>query len=178
MARQVALLRGVNIASRNRIAMADLREVVEGLGYADVKTLLMSGNAVFSSTDRPDAAAAKIRAALKKQLGLDVGVLGRSCAEMARIVDRNPLHGKATNPKRYSVVFLSGKPDARVLREVDAAKYEPELFEAHGKEIYAWWPDGLRQARLTHAFWERRLGLTATARNWNTVEKLLAMASE
>ena len=76
--------------------MADLREVGEGLGYEDVKTLLMSGNAVFSSTDRPDAAAAKIRAALKKQLGLDVGVLGRSRSEMCirdRVEPKNGITG-------------------------------------------------------------------------------------
>jgi uncharacterized protein (DUF1697 family) len=174
--RQVALLRAVNLVRRNRIAMGDLRDLIHGLGYERARTLLQSGNVVYDSQDTPEKASERIRVALARELGLDVGVLVRTQADLKKIVAHNPLAGEATDPKRYMVTFLSDKPPAGLVGEVDASQYEPERFAVNGREIYTWFPDGVQGARLTHAFWERRLKLTATARNWNTVEKLLAMA--
>jgi|SRR3954452_1122441 uncharacterized protein (DUF1697 family) len=174
--RQIALLRAVNLGSRNRIAMSDLRELMETLGYEEPRTLLQSGNVVYGAGEPADTAAERIRTALGSELGLEVGVIVRTRDELARVVAHDPLRAKATDPKRYMVTFLSGKPPAAAMRAVDAAKYEPELFAVKGREIYSWFPDGVQGARLTHAFWERRLKLTGTARNWNTVQKLLAMA--
>jgi uncharacterized protein (DUF1697 family) len=174
----IGLLRGVNLAGRNRIGMADLRELVAGLGYENPRTLVQSGNVVFGSSDPPGAAAKRIEEALARDAGLAVPVLVRTRAEIAAVVKRNPLAEHATVPKFHHVVFLSGKADPKVVREIDAARYAPEMFEAHGREIYVWMPGGAQGAKLGHAFWEKRLKLTATARNWNTVTKLLEMASE
>jgi uncharacterized protein (DUF1697 family) len=174
----IGLLRGINLVTRNRLAMADLRRIVEGLGYENVRTLLQSGNVVFSSSDPADTAAKRIEEALVLDAGLDVPVLVRTRAEMAKVVKRNPLGEHVTEPRRYQVIFLSGKADPNVVREIDPAKYDPEMFAAHGREIYVWTPGGVHAAKLGHGFWEKRLKVTGTARNWNTVEKLLAMASE
>jgi uncharacterized protein (DUF1697 family) len=178
MARLIALLRGVNLASRNRVAMADLRRLMGELGYEDARTLLQSGNVVFTADEEPDAAARRIERAIAAELGLDIGVLVRTRDELARVVERNPLRESATEGKWYMVVFLSAEPDRAALAAIDAAGFEPEVFAADGREIYVWFPAGVQKARLTHAFWEKRLGVTATARNWNTVEKLLALADE
>jgi uncharacterized protein (DUF1697 family) len=178
MARLVALLRGVNLARNKRIAMADLRDLMRALGYEDAKTLLQSGNVVFTASDPPDTVARRIEDRLARDAGLEVDVLVRTRDEIAEIVARDPLREHVTDPKRYLVVFLSASPDPRSLRAIDPGQFEPERFHVRGAEIYVWLPDGIQNARLTHAFWEKRLGLTATARNWNTVEKLLALADE
>jgi uncharacterized protein (DUF1697 family) len=177
MAVLVGLLRGINLGARNRLGMAELRAVVEGLGYESPRTLLQSGNVVFGSPDSPDTTAKRIQDALARDAGLDVPVLVRTRAEMARIVKRNPLAEHATDPKFHHVMFLSGKADPAAVREIDAARYAPELFAAHGREVYVWMPGGTQASKLGHGFWEKRLGLAATARNWNTVTKLLEMAS-
>ena len=176
--RQIALLRGINLGSRRRVAMADLRDLMSDLGYDDVRTHLQSGNVVFTGPDPPERAARRIEKALARDTGVDTEVLVRTRDELARVVERNPLREHARDPKRHLVVFLSAEPDRKRLRGVDADDYAPERFATHGREIYVWLPDGVQKARLTHAFWEKRLEVSATARNWSTVERLLALADE
>jgi uncharacterized protein (DUF1697 family) len=173
---QVAFLRGINLGARNRIGMADLRAAVEELGYGDVQTHLQSGNVVFTADEKPDVTARRIQAALAERAGLDVHVLVRTSRELASVVERDPLREHVTDPRRYLVAFLSARPDRARLRELDPEAYAPERFHAAGREVYVWVPNGVHRARLTHALLERKLGVVATARNWNTVEKLLALA--
>jgi uncharacterized protein (DUF1697 family) len=175
MARKVALLRGINVGRNNRLPMPRLRELMESLGYENVETLLQSGNVAFASGAAASESERRIAEALRKQDGLEVPVLVRTRAQLAAVVKRNPLRDHASNPKLHHVVFLSERPDAKRVRAVDPERYRPELFAQHGREIYVWWPDGAHRAKLTHGFWERTLGVTATARNWNTVEKLLEL---
>lgn len=174
----IGLLRGVNLGAHNRIAMADLRRIVEDLGYEHPRTLVVSGNVVFGSSDPPATAAKRIEKALASEAGLNVPVLVRTAQELVRIVERNPFGQHAAEGKFHHVIFLSGKADPKLVREVDPEQYLPERFAAHGSEIYHLTPGGMQGAKLTYAFWEKRLELRATARNWNTVEKLAAMASE
>jgi uncharacterized protein (DUF1697 family) len=156
--------------------MPALRELLHGLGYEDAKTLLQSGNVVLTSKAQPARTATRIRKALAAETGLDVEVVVRTRDELAAVVERNPLGRRATDPKRHHVLFLAKEPARDALEDIAAADYEPELFAAAGRELYVWWPNGLHRARLTPAFLERRLGVVATARNWNTVEKLLELA--
>jgi len=176
VARLVGLLRGVNVGKHNRVRMAELRRVIEELGYEDVRTLLQSGNVVFTTSDAASAAETKLRAAVKQELGLDVVILVRTRAELAAAVERNPLAEHASDPKRHLVVFLEAKPAARALDGVDAAEYERERFALHGRELYMWLPDGIYPAKLPKVLTDKRLGVASTARNWATVEKLLALA--
>jgi uncharacterized protein (DUF1697 family) len=173
---QVALLRGINLGRSKRIAMADLRALVEALGYEDVRTHLQSGNVVYKAPVPPAQAGNAIEGALGSKLGMDVRVLVRTDKDLASVVDRNPLADVATDPTRLLVTFLSGKPDPKRLRALDPGDFEPDVFRAGDREIYVWCPNGVGKTMLGHAFWERYLGLTATARNWNTVTKLLALA--
>jgi uncharacterized protein (DUF1697 family) len=161
-----------------RVEMARLRELIGALGYDDVRTHLQSGNALFATDAAADEAARAIEGQIAEQLGLTVTVLVRTRGELARIVDANPLRGVATDPARYLVNFLSAKPDRRRVRDLDAADFEPEVFQVVGREAYVWSPSGVRTSRLSYAFWEKRFELTATARNWNTVTKLLALADQ
>lgn len=176
--RQVALLRGVNLGPQRRIAMAPLRELLAGLGYADVRTHLNSGNAVFTNpSTSPEQAGADIEKAIAGEFGMTVSVLVRTADELAAVVEANPLADVAVDPSRHLVAFLSDPADPDLLAGIDPAAYAPEAFHAGDREIHLWYPDGVMAARLTHTFWEKRLKLTATARNWNTVTKLLTLAT-
>jgi uncharacterized protein (DUF1697 family) len=175
--RQVALLRGVNIRSNRRVSMGDLRGLLEGHGYQDVRTHLQSGNVVLSSP----VSGARLERALEQQLadglGIEVEVLVRSRKQLAEVVARDPLGKVATNPSRYLVSFLRSKPPAKVVRELAAEDVAPERFVIEGREVYAWHPGGVQRSKVNKLL-AKRLGITATARNWNTVTKLLELAGE
>ncbi|MGH2839414.1 MAG: DUF1697 domain-containing protein [Solirubrobacteraceae bacterium] len=176
MPRQLALLRGINLASRNRVAMGELRELLAGIGYEDVRTLLQSGNVVLTSKTSGRRLERELEQELKAKFGFEIRVVVRTRDELAGIVERDPLADVADDPKRYQVSFLSAEPAAERLRELDELDVAPERFVISGREIYAWHPDGLQRSRLAAALTDKRLGVTATARNWNTVGKLLDLA--
>jgi uncharacterized protein (DUF1697 family) len=172
------LLRGINLGSRNRIAMPELRELLAGAGFDDVRTYLQSGNVVLSSDARPEQVARECETQIADRLGLDIKVVVRTRDELAEVVRRNPLGKVAVNPKRYQVSFLDAEPDPEVVRRLEAAVVAPERFVVAGRELYAWHPEGIGRSRLWTLLAGRGLGVTATARNWATVTKLLALADE
>jgi uncharacterized protein (DUF1697 family) len=178
MAQHILLLRGINLAARNRIAMADLRGVLEEAGFDHVRTYLQSGNVVLSSDAQADDIARKTERLIAKLFDLDVPVIVRSRAQLAKVVERNPLKAIANNPKRYQVSFLETKPTREVVRRVEEAAVAHERVVAIGREIYAWHPDGVGRSRLWTLLAGQRLGITATARNWTTVTNLLSLAQE
>jgi uncharacterized protein (DUF1697 family) len=178
MTRQIALLRGINLGSRRRVAMADLRDLLTGLGYGDVRTLLQSGNVVLSSTASPARLERELGKQITSNLGVDTQVIVRTRDEIAAVIEHNPLAGVADDPKHYQVSFLSAEPDREVVRELAAVDVAPEQVAIRGREIYAWHPEGIQRSPLAKLISDRRLGVTATARNWNTVTKLLALADD
>ena len=180
MTSYVALLRGINVGGKNKIAMADLRGLIAGLGHGDVRTHLNSGNAVFTSDSAgSDALAAGIEAAITAELGLTIRTLVRSGPELRSLVDLNPMADlAAAEPAKFAVVFLSAPPDPARLAAIDPAEYAPDRCEPGRRELYAHFPNGLGESKLTRQFIEKRLSVeVATARNWNTVLKLLSLSS-
>jgi uncharacterized protein (DUF1697 family) len=178
VAQHILLLRGINLAGRNRIAMPALRDALAGAGFGDVRTYLQSGNVVLSSSAKADDVVRKTRRVIAKEFGLDIAVVTRTRAQLAKVVERNPLQTVATNPKRYQVSFLDAKPTREVMRRVEEAATQAEQVLAIGREIYAWHPEGIGRSRLWTLLAGRRLGVTATARNWTTVTNLLSLAQE
>jgi uncharacterized protein (DUF1697 family) len=178
MARHIALLRGINLGSHNRISMPALRKVLADGGFEDVKTYLQSGNVVLSSGRKPAEVGRECERLIKDRLALDVDVVVRTRAELAKVVERNPLEDVATNPKRYQVSFLAATPSAGLKSKLADAAVEQERFAVHGREIYAWHPDGVARSKLWALLAGRQLGVTATSRNWTTVTKLLELADE
>jgi uncharacterized protein (DUF1697 family) len=178
MKRQIVFLRGINVGGHRRVPMADLRALLERLGYDRVRTHLQSGNVVLESKASPKALARAIEGGIADELGVDVEVFVRTRDELADVIARDPLGDVADNPSRYLVSFLSAKPDPARVREAAAVDVGPERFIVSGREIYAWHPDGVHASKLAKVLSERRLGVTATARNWNTVTKLLELADE
>ncbi len=178
MAQHILLLRGINLARRNRIAMPELREALESAGFGDVRTYLQSGNVVLSSTAKADDIARKAERLIAKEFGLEIAVVARTRAQLAQVVERNPLQTVAKNPKRYQVSFLDAKPTRELMRRVEEAAVPPEQVVAIGREIYAWHPETIGRSRLWTLLAGQQLGVTATARNWTTVTKLLSLAQE
>ena len=178
LTRQVALLRGINLAKRRRVAMGELRELLEGHGYEDVRTHLQSGNVVLVEPARAAEAGGAAGAAARAGLGIEVRVLVRTRAELAAVVRRDPLGKVATNGSRYLVSFLSKRLPAKVARELEAAEIAPAQLVIDGRELYAWYPDGVQRAPLAKLLDDKRLGVVSTARNWNTVTKLLQLLDD
>ena len=178
MPRQIALLRGINLGARNRVSMPELRELLTGLGHEDVKTLLQSGNVVLTSDETGEALEQALARAIAKDLGVESRVVVRTARELAGVIKRDPFAGVADDPKRYQVSFLSAKPEAAVVRALEAADVAPEQVAVSGREIYAWHPEGIQRSPLAKLLTDAKLGVTATARNWNTVIKLLELARE
>jgi uncharacterized protein (DUF1697 family) len=176
VARYAALLRGINIGPRNRIAMPALREALEEAGFEDVATYVQSGNVVLTSGAKADAVRRKVEQVIAGSFGLDIPVLVRTKAELAAVVKRNPLEKVATEPKRYQVSFLDKKLPAKKLTELEAVAVPGEQVVAHGRELYAWHPAGVARSKLWAKLAGKSLGVTATARNWTTVEALLELA--
>ncbi len=178
MARHIALLRGVNIGAHNRIAMPALREALSEAGFEDVRTYLQSGNVVLTGGASPDIVARKVRKVIADRFRLDVEVVVRTRAELAAVVRRDSLGRVAEDPKRYQVSFLAATPKADAARKLEEAVIEPERLVVHGREAYAWHPNGVGRSKLAALLAGNGLGVSATARNWTTVTKLLALAEE
>ncbi|MGI9092910.1 MAG: DUF1697 domain-containing protein [Mycobacteriales bacterium] len=177
MSTQIAFLRGVNLGAHNRIAMADLRALVEGLGYDDARTYLQSGNVVFTARPKPATTAKAIREAIEAELGLSVPVVVRTAAEIATVVQTNVLADVVTDPARYLVHFADGTPDAAGVEALEGLEIAPEVIRAAGREIYQWCPDGVSKSKVKPASF-RRLKVPVTGRNWTTVQRVLAMTAD
>jgi uncharacterized protein (DUF1697 family) len=176
--RFAALLRGVNVGRANRVPMAELRALLEALGYGDARTLLNSGNAVFSSaTNAARVHATKIRSELFSRLSVDVPVIVKSEKDVAAIEAGNALAATATDASRLLVAFT---PDARALQGLlpiaSLVKF-PEKFLVGVHAAYLWCPDGVLQSKAGAALLGKQ-GREATTRNWATVLRIGALLRE
>jgi uncharacterized protein (DUF1697 family) len=173
---QVALIRGINVGKAKRVAMADLRALVEDLGYGDVKTLLNSGNVVFTAPGvAPGDAAAHIEGALAKRTGVSARVTVLTARELATVIAENPLAEVADNPSRLLVAVLMDKADRRRLEPLAKQDWTPETLALGTRAAYLWCAGGILASRLPEAV-SRALGDAVTTRNWATMTKLQALA--
>jgi uncharacterized protein (DUF1697 family) len=174
--RLIVLLRGVNLADRNRVSMPELRAALAREGFEDVTTYVQSGNVVLTSRKAATRVGREVKRLLAERFGLDVDVVVRTRSELAAVVERNPLAKVATNPKRYQVTFLDKAPQKAIVRKLEAAAAAKEQVVARGRELYAGHPDGVGRSKLAALMSGKQLGVVGTARNWSTVGKLLELA--
>lgn len=171
MITHIALLRGVNVGGNKMIAMSDLRARAERLGLRDARTLLQSGNLVFRSNKSPD----QLEKLLEKELE-STAVFVRTPEEWAAVIAANPFPEEAKrDPGHLLVLFLKEPRNAEVLKPAIVGR---EIARGDGRAIYLYYPDGAGRSKLTNAVIERKLGTRGTARNWNTVMKLAALAED
>jgi uncharacterized protein (DUF1697 family) len=176
--RQIALLRGINLGPRNRIAMPALRELLTGAGLENVRAYVQSGNVVLSSEAPPERLVIECERLITERFDLNIEVIVRTRDELAAIVSRNPLGELAVDPKRYQVSFLEAELAPEALERLTALAVAGEQLAAVGRELYAWHPHGVARSRLWSGLADRALGVKATARNWTTTTTLLRPADE
>jgi len=175
--RQVALLRGINVGRAKRVAMADLRVLVEGLGYRNVRTLLNSGNVVFTSpAAAAGGAASRIEKSLANQLGISSRVAVLTAVELAGIVANNPLLEVAHDPSRLLVAVLHDRADRTLLEPLLKQDWAPDILALGERVAYLWCNEGLLASRLADTV-GRVLRDGVTTRNWATILKLHALTS-
>lgn len=175
----VALLRAVNVGGTGRLPMAVLREVCGALADGPVRTHLQSGNAVFAGAVAPEALARGIGEGVEAACGFHPQVLLRTAAELADVVRLNPFSAdEVPDPARRLVMFLAAAPPPAAWEALLQAHAGPEAIRPGGREAYLYYPDGMGRSKLTGTVLEKRLGTPGTARNWNTVTALLALARE
>jgi uncharacterized protein (DUF1697 family) len=178
MSIKIVLLRGINVGAHNRIAMAELRELLAELGYGGARTLLQSGNVVLDADAAPEQLAGELERQIADRFGVRTPVVVRTRQQLDAAIVLNPLGDIADDPKRYQVSFLSAEPTPEAMRAIAAVEVAPECFVHVGREIYAWHPRGVHDSPLAKLLSDKRLGVVATARNWNTVTKLAQLAQQ
>ncbi|WP_328320481.1 DUF1697 domain-containing protein [Streptomyces sp. NBC_00388] len=172
------LLRGINVGGNRKVPMADLRELLTGLGHGDVRTYLNSGNAVFSSETRDeDQLAAGVEEAIVARFGFTVDCLVRGAAYLRAVTDGCPFPAAGLQGKQLHVTYFSGPVDAGRFAAIDQQAYLPEEFRLGDRALYLYAPDGLGRSKLAVALNRPAVnkGVTGTSRNWNTVLRLAEM---
>jgi uncharacterized protein (DUF1697 family) len=180
MTRYAALLRGINVGGSKKVPMAELRTLMEGLGYEDVRTYLQSGNAVFASDHGDeDTLAAELSRALEKRFGFTVDVLVRDHAYLQAVLDACPFPAADLEAKQLHATYFSAPADPERFASIDQQAFLPEEFRLGDRVLYLYAPDGLGRSKLAENLSRPRLlkGLVATTRNWNTVVKLAELTS-
>jgi uncharacterized protein (DUF1697 family) len=167
MSIQIALLRGINVGGRNIVSMSDVRKLFDELGFADVKTVLQSGNVIFRSDRKSGASLERfLETETAKRLDVSIDHVIRTAAEWEQVVARNPFPKEAKNdPGHVVVTFFKTSPQSIRVDELRAAIKGPEVIRQDGKQLYIVYPAGIGRSKLSGALIERKLGLRGTGRN-------------
>jgi uncharacterized protein (DUF1697 family) len=174
-----ALLRGINVGGRSKVAMADLRRIAADLGLADVTTYVQSGNLVFTTRHGDvDEAISGLEAAIASEIGLEITVIARTAQRLAEVAAGHPFASAQIEHRMLHVVFLADRPTSDAVAALDSDRSPPDRFEVRGDHIYLSYPGGSGRSKLSLDWFERELGVRGTARNWNTVTKLAEMTAQ
>jgi uncharacterized protein (DUF1697 family) len=176
----VAMLRGVNVGGHQKLSMEALRTLCSGVGLRDVQTYIQSGNVVFRE-DIGDhgVLARKLEDGIQGEFGFRPDVIVRTTSELRKVILHNPFAGrKEVAPNRLLVVFMASAPARQAREQILSMPCEPEEMHFNGRELYVYYPHGMARPKIPMARIEKLLNTTSTGRNWNTVNKLLAMAEK
>ena len=173
----VALLRAVNVGGQGKVPMAELRAWCGDLGYDDVVTYIQSGNVVFraSATDEGQVSSA-LADRIEQECGVRTSVMVRRTHDLESVMDDNPFLAPGVEPRTLHVAFLADTPSGEAIAGLDPDRSPPDQFAVDGRHVYLHYPDGSGRSKLTNDYLERGLGTVSTARNWNTVTKLVDLA--
>ena len=173
----IALLRGINVGGHKKVRMSDLKAICETIGLENVQTYLQSGNVVFSSRRAgPAALARSLETALHERAGVEARIVLRTADDLRKVIAKNPFEGER-EPSRLMVAFLEGEMTKDAKTALQKAATGEEIHFA-GREAYIYFPEGAGNSKLMNAMSEKKLGVAATTRNWNTVNALLRLAEE
>ena len=174
----ISILRGINVGKR-KVLMTDLKVLYEKFGFKEVSTYIQSGNVIFK-TDKKltgQQLAEKIEKSLLKQYGFDVPVINRTAKELNKIGLSNPfLKNKEIDKSKLHVTFLANEPEKTNIEAIERFDYSPDKFIISDTEIFLHIPGSYAETKLSNNFFETKLKVSATTRNWNTVTKLAELA--
>ena len=174
----IALLRGINVSGHRMIKMEDLKNVLSELNFTNIRTYIQSGNIVFDSEKNDSTYLEKqIEEKILNHFGFQVPVVIRTKSELNKIHDNNPFLRKRSEPAdKLHVTFFPEQPEKEYLKKIEGLLFLPDEFMSSGREVYLLCPNGYGRTKLTNQFFENKLKLTATTRNWKTIETLLQMS--
>ncbi len=177
----ITLLRGINVSGHKIVKMDDLKELFEKLDFEDVKTYIQSGNVIFKTGNTVTGAelAQRIQQTVIGRYNFFVPVFVRSREEMVQIVSDNPfMKEKDINPDWLHITFLSDTPRQSDREVISTYDFSPDRFYLAGNQAYLYCPQGYGNTKISNLFFENRLKVNATTRNWKTVLKLVELASK
>ena len=180
MTTHIALVRGINVGTGKRVAMAELRETLESLGYGRVRTLLNSGNVVLDSGDSQQAVADGVSDALAERLGVSAAVIVRNRDQLIAAMAADPFGQVATDGSKHFLGFPAATPAsdrvAKIIELRDHAATAPDQARLIRDHLYLWCPNGISRSSFSKLNWDKALGTPVTVRNWNTATKLIELA--
>lgn len=177
----ISMLRALNMTGHNSMRMSDLSELYKKLGFSDAETYIQSGNVVFSyNGDLTDEEiSSNIEAAISENYKFKIPVIIRSVKEILEIQKSNPfVNEDGFDPSKMSVIFLREKTSREQIIKMSGIDFPPDRYKIKGKEIYIYCPNGFGKTKLYTNFFENKMGVTGTARNWKTVARLLQIAEK
>ncbi|MGB5402652.1 MAG: DUF1697 domain-containing protein [Robiginitalea sp.] len=172
MNKKIAILRGINVGGKRKILMADLKALCQKLGWANVVTYIQSGNLIFDSNKENPELENTLETAISYNYGFDVPVIIRNANELQTSISRNTFFGKDADITQLHLTFLKEKPTSENVEKTKTYNYEPDKFEIEEKDVFIYCAGKYHQSKLTNNFFEKKLKVGATTRNWKTVLKL------
>ncbi len=176
MTKYIAILRGINVGGKRKILMADLKELFSEIGFADIQTYIQSGNVIFNTKRKDDniELANKIEQSIAKNYDFKVPVIVRNVEELNEAISNNPFFEK-NDIERLHLTFLKEVPETEKLDKIKTYDYSPDKFEIKDKNVFVYCSGKYSDSKLTNKFFESKLKVLATTRNWKTVLKLLEL---
>ncbi|HEA28757.1 MAG TPA: DUF1697 domain-containing protein [Leeuwenhoekiella sp.] len=179
MSNYIAILRGINVGGHRKIPMEGLRKEIGNLGYKNIKTYIQSGNIIFTAAAHHSdlEIAEHIEKMILTTFGFEVPVIVRNSDELQQTVSENPfLTTENTSIEGLHVTFLKETPSPETLENIKTYTYPPDKFEIRQKNVFLYIPGSYHKTKLSNAFFEKKLNVQATTRNWKTVQKLAEMS--
>ncbi|MBL4754865.1 MAG: DUF1697 domain-containing protein [Flavobacteriales bacterium] len=174
----IAMLRGINVSGQKKIKMADLRGYMEELSFQDVETYIQSGNIVFKAKGNATQLAQVIRAKILERYGFEVPTLVKQHKDFEYVLANCPfMLDPAKDESRFYITFLDCEPETALVEKLEELNYSPEEYVLDGTNIFFYSPNGYGNAKMNNNFFEKKLKVSATTRNWKTVHKLAEMSS-
>jgi uncharacterized protein (DUF1697 family) len=175
----IALLRGVNVGGNNKLPMKSLSALCEAQGCKDVQTYIQSGNVVFRAGPKvAKAFSAKLKAQIKEELGFETTVILRTVEELRTAAENNPYFDEKVDTKFLYVMFLAGEPNLTDVVKLNPVCEGDEAFSLRGREIYMFLPNGAGRSKLASYGFDKILRTVGSTRNWQTVQKLIALSEK
>lgn len=176
----ISILRGINVSGHKKVPMAELKQLYEELNFKNITTYIQSGNVIFEHNKTEDSTLAKkISKKILEKFKFEVPVIIRSSKEIEKVVKSNPfLKEKNIDPEKLHVTFLEEAPEKELVDKIKDLEFNSDRFVIKDMEVFLYCPDGYGNTKLTNTFFENKLKVTATTRNWKTTNKLLELSHQ